>query len=105
MARWSKLAKASTIPLAIRALPGSLISEGLLPDFGVNVMLVLSRLVGKTIVIDEQVRVTVLGVKGDLVRLGINAPAWMRVDREEIHHRRMQGPGPVELEVQALSVN
>jgi len=51
------------------------------------------------------VRVTVLGVKGDLVRLGINAPAWMRVDREEIHHRRMQGPGPVELEVQALSVN
>jgi carbon storage regulator len=51
-------------------------------------MLVLSRRIGEEIVIDEQIRVVVLAVKGDRVRLGICAPATVRVDRHEVHERR-----------------
>ena len=51
-------------------------------------MLVLTRRVGEVIVIGDEVRVTVVSVKGDRVRLGITAPDWVRVDREEIHDRR-----------------
>ena len=51
-------------------------------------MLVLTRRVGEEIVIDDQIRIVVAAVKGDRVRLGICAPATMRVDRQEVHKRR-----------------
>ena len=53
-------------------------------------MLVLSRRIGEEIIINENVRVTVVAVKGDRVRLGIVAPRDVNVDRSEIHERRMQ---------------
>jgi carbon storage regulator len=52
-------------------------------------MLVLSRRVGEVVVIDDEIRITVVAIKGDRVRLGITAPDWIRVDREEIHERRV----------------
>ena len=51
-------------------------------------MLVLTRGLEETIVIDGNIRVTVLRLQGDRVRLGIEAPACVRVDREEIHVRQ-----------------
>ncbi len=50
-------------------------------------MLVLSRHVGETIVIDSDIHITVVAVKGDRVRLGITAPKSVRVDRQEVHDR------------------
>jgi carbon storage regulator len=52
-------------------------------------MLVLTRRIGETIVIDHVVRVTVLEVKGDRVRLGVAAPPNVIVDRQEVHERRL----------------
>ena len=53
-------------------------------------MLVLSRRVGEEIVINDNIRVTVIAVKGDRIRLGIVAPRDVNVDRAEVHERRMQ---------------
>lgn len=53
-------------------------------------MLILTRRVGETLMIGDNVTVTVLGVKGNQVRIGINAPKAMRVDREEIHVKRQK---------------
>lgn len=53
-------------------------------------MLVLSRRVGEEIIINENIRLTVVAVKGDRVRLGIVAPRSVTVDRAEIHERRME---------------
>jgi len=53
-------------------------------------MLVLTRTLEESIVIDGTIRVTVLSSKGNQVRLGISAPATVRVDREEIHARRVE---------------
>jgi carbon storage regulator len=50
-------------------------------------MLVLSRRVGETVVIDGGIRVTVVEMHGNKVRLGIEAPPAVRVDREEVHRR------------------
>ena len=50
-------------------------------------MLILTRRVGEAVVIGEQVTVTVLGVKGNQVRLGVNAPKDVSVHREEIFER------------------
>ena len=50
-------------------------------------MLILTRRVGETVVIGEEVTVTVLGVKGNQVRLGVNAPKEIAVHREEIFER------------------
>jgi carbon storage regulator len=50
-------------------------------------MLILTRRIGETVMIGNDVTVTVLGVKGNQVRVGINAPKDMRVDREEIRER------------------
>lgn len=47
-------------------------------------MLVLSRKPNETIVIDGHIRVTVLGIRGNQVRLGIEAPGWVGVYREEL---------------------
>jgi carbon storage regulator len=51
-------------------------------------MLVLSRRIGEEIVIGEQIRVVVMSVQKDRVRLGICAPGSLRVDRQEVHERR-----------------
>jgi len=50
-------------------------------------MLILTRRVGETLMVGDQVTVTVLGVKGNQVRLGINAPKDVAVHREEIYRR------------------
>lgn len=50
-------------------------------------MLILTRRVGETVMIGDDVTVTVLGVKGNQVRLGVNAPRNVAVHREEIYNR------------------
>ena len=57
-------------------------------------MLVLTRRIGEQIVIDGVISVTVVAIKGDKVRLGISAPPSVRVDRSEIHERRLAVPRP-----------
>jgi carbon storage regulator len=51
-------------------------------------MLVLSRKTGETIVVNNNIRITVVEVRGDKVRLGIAAPEDVIVDRQEIHEKR-----------------
>jgi carbon storage regulator len=53
-------------------------------------MLVLSRKPNEAVVVNDTVRVTVLGIKGDRVRLGIEAPRDVTIDRAEVHTRKMQ---------------
>ena len=50
-------------------------------------MLILTRRVGETVMIGNEVTVTVLGVKGNQVRVGVNAPKDVAVHREEIYER------------------
>ena len=60
-------------------------------------MLILTRRVGETVMIGEDITVTVLGVKGNQVRVGVNAPRNIAVHREEIFERIKReeaGPGP-----------
>ena len=50
-------------------------------------MLILTRRVGETLMVGDNVTVTVLGVKGNQVRIGVNAPKDVPVHREEIYQR------------------
>ena len=62
-------------------------------------MLILTRRVGETVMIGEAVSVTILGVKGNQVRVGINAPKNVAVHREEIfEHIKSEDPDAVEPE-------
>jgi carbon storage regulator len=53
-------------------------------------MLVLSRRPGEEIIINNNIKVTIVAVKGDRVRIGITAPEEVPVDRAEVHARRVQ---------------
>jgi carbon storage regulator len=57
------------------------------PDGQEKRMLILTRRVGETVMIGNDVTVTVLGVKGNQVRVGVNAPRDVAVHREEIFER------------------
>ena len=59
-------------------------------------MLILTRRIGETLMVGDEVTITVLGVKGNQVRLGVNAPRDVAVHREEIYQRIQdeKGVGP-----------
>ena len=50
-------------------------------------MLILTRRAGETIMVGDEVTITVLGIKGNQVRLGVNAPREIAVHREKIYER------------------
>lgn len=57
-------------------------------------MLILTRRAGETVMVGSDISITVLGVKGNQVRIGINAPKDVAVHREEIYERIQGEKGP-----------
>jgi len=64
--------------------------KGLFYFHGGVAMLVLSRRVGEQIVIGDDIRITVVAVQGNKVRIGVSAPPTVCVDRHEVNERRNQ---------------
>ena len=50
-------------------------------------MLILTRRVGESLIISDDMKVTVLGIKGNQIRIGVSAPREVAVHREEIYNR------------------
>ena len=63
--------------------------SGIAPRKGI-IMLVLSRREGEKLIIGGNVTVTILAVKGNQVRIGIDAPREVKIDREEIYQRKQK---------------
>ncbi len=55
-------------------------------------MLVLSRKKNERIVIGDDVTVTIVEIRGDKIKIGIEAPADVSVDREEVREKKLSGP-------------
>jgi len=55
-------------------------------------MLILTRTIGQSLMIGDDVTVTVLGIKGSQVRVGFTAPRSVCVDREEVYERKKMNP-------------
>lgn len=66
-------------------------------------MLILTRRVGETLMIGDDITVTILGVKGNQVRVGVNAPRNVAVHREEIYERIREEEQPDEVRPQTGS--
>jgi carbon storage regulator len=66
-------------------------------------MLVLTRRIGESIIIDGGIQITVVAIQGNKVRLGIVAPDSVRVDRQEVHARRAEFASDASVEIGALS--
>lgn len=57
-------------------------------------MLVLTRNTGDEVIIDGRIRLRIAAVKGDRVRIGVEAPPEVSVDRDEVHRRRREYTEP-----------
>jgi carbon storage regulator len=53
----------------------------------IKVVLILTRKIGESVIINEDITVTVLGIKGNQIRIGVDAPRHVSVHREEIYQR------------------
>ncbi len=61
--------------------------------FGVEIMLILTRRQGESIIVGDNVRITVISVKGNQVRIGVEAPKTVSVQREEIAVKKDHNSG------------